>query len=101
MMGKEAVRRATDPDRLLPGEDPGSRNHEDAQHWVAVYEELHRFKLDLIGQTRSRMAAMNPAARGEVEDVALAIMEEQSDRLDRRLQFWKTRLDALLPNRTR
>lgn len=74
MKGKDAVRPATD---------------------------LRRFKLDLIGQTRRRVAAMNPDGRGEVEDVDLAIMLEESDRLDRRLRFWKGRLDALAPIRTR
>ena len=99
--GNDAVERALDPDRLLPGEDPRSRNQEDAQHWVEVYGELRRFKRDLIDQTRSRMDAMDASAQGEVKDVDLAIMLEESHRLSRRLEYWQARLGELAPSRTR
>jgi hypothetical protein len=101
MEGQDAARRAVDQDRLLPGEDPRSRNPEDAHHWVRVYDELHRFKLELIGQARSRMDAMNPTAQVELEQVDLAIMQAEADRLGRRLGYWKERLNELSAVRTR
>lgn len=101
MEGEAAVPRAVDPDRLLPGEDPRSRNREDAEHWLRVYRELHDFKLDLIEQTRNRLRAMDPAAQVEVHDVDLTILLKESDRLGRRLRFWKTRVEALAPARAR
>lgn len=101
MKGNDPVERALDPDRLLPGEDPRTRNREDARHWVEVYAELRHFKLDLIGQTRSRMDAMNPSSQSEVKDVDLEILLEESARLSRRLEFWRVRLNELAPVRSR
>jgi hypothetical protein len=91
------IERAIDRDRLLEGEDPASRDPEDALHWVRVYEELYRFKADLVMQARRRLATLAPAAQQEVKETDLAIMLTESDRLYRRLEFWSERLRALAP----
>lgn len=87
----DGVRRAADPNRLLPGENPKSTDPEDALHWVAVYEELYRFKAELIGQTRARLARMPADAQREVKDTDLAVLLAESERLGSRLDYWKAR----------
>jgi hypothetical protein len=89
------VDRALDPNRLLPGEDPKSRDPQDASHWIRVYDELYRFKTDLIAQTRARIARMPVAAQREVKETDLAILLKESERLGSRLEFWKDRRRAL------
>jgi hypothetical protein len=90
----DPARRAVDPDRLLPNEDPTTADADDARHWIRVYEELYRFKTDLIEQSRERLAAMPPAAQEQIEEVDLAIMLRERERLHGRLEFWRERLRA-------
>jgi hypothetical protein len=91
------VERALDPDRLLEGEDPHSRDPEDALHWLQVYDELYRFKADLVTQTRARLARMPAAARREVKETDLAILLRESERLHGRREFWRERVRLLAP----
>jgi hypothetical protein len=95
--GKDAVQRAADPSRLLPGEDPRSRDLDDAHHWLRVYDELYRFKADLITQTRMRLRQLPDAAQQELKDVDLTIMLRESERLASRIDFWKRRIESLSP----
>lgn len=59
-------------DRLLPGEPPTSNYVEDAAHWVTVYAELSEYL------SRSQIA-----------------LEGTLERYQRRLAFWRLRLDEL------
>lgn len=59
------------PEPLLPGEMADSRLRDDAEHWIAVYEEL-------IGFLRGSEAA-----------------DGQLARYHRRLTFWRHRRDQL------
>lgn len=59
---------------LLPGEDRQSGELDDAEHWVAVYEELVSF--------------------------LLSVQEPRPDRVvsyHRRLDYWRHRRDELAP----
>ena len=47
-MEKRAAQKSVDPDRLIEGEDPGTRYVEDAAHWITVYSELVLFKERLV-----------------------------------------------------
>jgi hypothetical protein len=91
------IERAVDYNRLLEGEDPASRDPEDALHWLRVYEELYRFKAELVMQARRHLADLPPAAQREIKETDLAIMLTESERLYGRLQFWKERLHSLAP----
>lgn len=92
---ERVVRSALDPNRLLPGEDPKSRHLEDVLHWIRVYDELYRFKADLIAQTRARLPRMPNAAQREVKATDLSILLKESERLGTRLDFWKQRRRSL------
>jgi hypothetical protein len=93
------VERAVDRDRLLPGEDPKSQELDDAEHWLRVYEELHRFKEGLIAATRARLGELPAEARSEINDVDLAMMTSESERLAGRMEFWRARVHDLMPAR--
>jgi hypothetical protein len=77
--------------RDLEGEDVSAPHPGDAGHWVAVYEELCRFKRSLIDSIREEGASVDPAARGELagDDEALSV---ELERLQLHLDFWREHL---------
>ena len=57
----QAADRATaEPTALMSGERPDSPHLDDAEHWCAVYEELHSFKRALLSEARERIDRMTP-----------------------------------------
>src|SRR5439155_508820 len=84
--------------RLLDGEDPLTRQPEDARHWVLVYEQLFHLKSELLARTRARIGTMLPAAQKELKQTDLALMLRDSERLYERLQFWQVRAELLGPS---
>jgi len=82
---------------LLEGEDPHTRQAEDARHWVRVYEQLFHFRSEVLTRTRARLGTMLPAAQHELK-AELAIMLRESERLYERLQYWQVRLKRLSPS---
>ena len=95
LQGERGGRRAADPDRLLPGEDPASRDTEDAVHWVTVYRELLSFKEQVLGLTRRYAADGRPEVASELHASDLPLLEAERERLERRLRFWEDRHAAL------
>jgi hypothetical protein len=92
---EEMQRLGGDPDRLLQGENPDTDYPDDARHWLAVYKELLGFKHDMIGQLRDRLADLSESARTEVEGTDIPVMQSEASRFERRLDFWKERLQEL------
>ena len=87
---------ATDPDRLLPGEDPHSPQLEDASHWIRVYSELCTAKAAMIENLVRLLESRSPETREELEQVDLYMLQEQMRRFQRRLTFWNQRQLELL-----
>lgn len=86
---------ATEPDRLIEGEDPGTTHAEDARRWLVIYGELLGYKDMLLARTKQATAAMQPEAVAEIERTDLEIVRRQRDRIRRRLGFWRRRLREL------
>lgn len=91
----DAAREAVEPERLLPGEDEASTHLDDAVHWTKVYAELLDFKRSLLTVAEQRLTSMNDAARTEVEETDLKILQAEAERLERRVEFWRARAAAL------
>lgn len=77
--------------RELEGEDLTSFHTDDAKQWVSVYEELCRFKRQLIDSIRQEAASIPQAARGELSRDEHAIGVELK-RFELHLAFWRQRL---------
>ena len=88
----EIIRRATDPDRRLPGEDPDRSDADDARHWVLVYDELLRFKCEAIDMAE-KSAADFPEPAGTEIGMDVEVMRIQAERLRKRAEFWRRRLE--------
>jgi hypothetical protein len=91
---------AVEPERLLPGEEVDSVHLDDAVHWTKVYSELVDFKRSLLTVAGARITSMNDAARTEIEETDLKILEAEAERLDRRQAFWRARAAALMRRAT-
>jgi hypothetical protein len=87
---KEKAQEAVDPDTLLPGEehDLGSPYVEDAEHWLAVYDELLQTKEALISNLTAMMVGKSEDALEEMASHDLLILKAQVSRFKARKQYW-------------
>lgn len=92
---EDAALDAVEPDRLLPGEDESTPHMDDALHWMKVYSELLDFKRRLLVVTDEGLVAMGDAARAEVEETDLKVIQAEADRLERRFDFWTARAASM------
>ncbi len=82
---------ATKTDRLLEGEDPNSQFGRDARHWISVYREMIAFKEDLLARVSGQLEHLPRAARQDVLENDIGMLEEQLQRYRRRLDYWYER----------
>ena len=92
---ENAAQETVEPDRLLPGEDERTPHMDDAMHWMKVYSELLDFKRRLLFVTDERLVSMGDAARAEVEETDLKVLQAEAERLERRFDFWTGRAAAM------
>ena len=92
---------AVDPERLLEGENPSTTHLEDAVHWLRVYQDLLAFKSRLLQSAGELTPEMEEIAREEVGRTDLTILAAEAARLERRLSFWRERVDQLRDERDR
>jgi DNA-binding response OmpR family regulator len=78
-------------DKLLEGENPASTYRQDARHWIAVYRQMIAFKDQLLGRMRAQLDTLPPAARQDVIDNDVRVLELQLNRYMRRIDFWYAR----------
>ena len=78
-------------DRMQPGEDPDSRLLEDATHWTEVYQELIRFKSELLAEVDGKIEAdADPAVRDELMHDR-GVLQSELERLVLHHTFWSQR----------
>ncbi len=92
---ERAALEQVEPDRLLAGEDEGTRHLDDAMHWVKVYSELLEFKRSVLATTEEHVVTMDADASVEVQQTDLKALHAEALRFERRLVYWRTRTAAL------
>ena len=83
-----------DEDRLLEGENPDTRELEDAEHWLRVYSELLGFKTNVVQEARASAAELPKDAKPEAR-ADLTVLSAEQRRLERRHGFWAARVGEL------
>ncbi len=91
---QEEAGSAPEADRLLDGENPETRELEDAEHWLGAYAELLGFKQRLIREAETGSEELSASPQEEVER-DLSFLEGEKQRLTRRYLFWRDRVDEL------
>jgi DNA-binding winged helix-turn-helix (wHTH) protein len=76
------------PDRMLEGENPKTPFAQDARHWISVYQRMIVFKGDLLGRLRTQVLTLPKAARADVTENDIGLIQSQLERYERRLVFW-------------
>jgi hypothetical protein len=87
---------ATNPDRLMHGEDPATRSAEQAVYWIRAYTELLEFKDRLLLDMESGIKTLSLPAGQEIRDLDVSLVEMQRKRYRARLAFWQVRRAELL-----
>jgi hypothetical protein len=87
----DAAKKSVDQERLLPAEDPDTSLVEDAEHWVRVYDELVSGKREILRVVREKVGNVSADARREINQTDSVILEEELERFERRLSFWRAR----------
>jgi DNA-binding winged helix-turn-helix (wHTH) protein len=75
----------------LAGEDIKTEHWEDARHWLSVYADLLQFKVGLLARVAQDIPKLPPAARNAASE-DLAIIEEQMEGYQQRLDLWYRRV---------
>ena len=75
----------------LSGEDRDTSHGDDIAHWTRVYEELLRFKNELIDTTVAKMARMPPEVRDYIAMTDLQMLQGQAARLQSGVDYWRRR----------
>lgn len=91
----DAATAATDPERLIEGEDPATTHAEDARRWLLIYGELLAYKDMVLARTQQAMTTMRPETTSEIERTDLQVVRRQRERVRSRLEFWRRRLREL------
>ena len=91
---QEAVGRILNPERLLPGEDPDTTDLEEAERWLAAYDELLGFKHDVVGEAEAKSDELSEVVQPEAQ-ADLALLHAERERLERRYDFWRSRVKEL------
>ena len=92
----EAAERLTDAQRLLPEENPETRDPDDAAHWLSVYTELLQNKADMLAALNERLTHVSEEdARREVGRTDAVVLERELKWLQSRVDFWQVRTREL------
>jgi hypothetical protein len=75
--------------RLMEGENRDNYDANDIKHWRAVYNDLVRFKEQLLGQTREHIQKV-PDTHKELAGVDIPFLEAEMERLRKGLAFWES-----------
>src|SRR2546429_9623897 len=87
---QRAAEEASDPDRLLPGEDPTATDPDNARVWVQAYTELLDYKRTLLRVTEEKLARMrDEPAHPEGAGTDNGGVEAGWRRVERRLAVWR------------
>lgn len=74
---------------MLPGENPHSRQPEDAEHWLAVYTELLQAKAAMLAALNQRLSVMKQeVARKEIGATDAPLLERELSRFQKRIDYW-------------
>jgi hypothetical protein len=87
------------PQRLLDGENPETSYLEDADHWLSVYTELLQTKAAMVAALNERLTrTTEELARREMGDTDVVVLEQELQRFQSRIDFWKQRKVELESN---
>ena len=75
----------------MEGEDLRTTRADDARHWVSIYTQMLEFKERMLLRLREETRALPAPAAHLVEEDDIAHVEAERDRVQQRLELWRSR----------
>ena len=95
------LQRLGDPGYRLHGENPATATLEQARRWVDTYDELIKFKRQLIGLSHEYAERAQPEVARAIRETDVVLLETQASRFELRRDFWKIRVAEMKDGRSR
>ena len=94
------LQRIADPGYRLQGENPANASLEDARDWARTYDELIRFKHELIDLCHRYAERSQPEVSRAIRETDVILLEMQVSRFEQRRDYWKIRAAEMQGGRT-
>ncbi len=95
------LQRLGDPGYRLQGENPATATLDQAHRWIATYDELIRFKHQLIDSCHQYAERAEPEVARAIRETDVVLLETQASRFELRRDFWKIRAAEMKGGRSR
>lgn len=95
------IQRIGDPGYRLPGENPATATLEQARRWSSTYEELIKFKLELLEACSRYAARADPEVAHAIRESDVILLETQVSRFQQKRDYWKIRAAEMRDGRSR
>ena len=97
-VGTDFLHRFSDPGYRLHGENPATATLEDARRWVKTYDDLIRFKRELLDLCQRYIEQAEPEVARVIHETDLILVETQLSRFQQKRDYWKIRATELAGN---
>ena len=98
-MTRSFLRRLRDPGQRLDGEDPKTRNPDQARHWAGVYGRLIEFKRELLERTYRFTEESEAEVARAMRETDIVLLEAELTRFEQRRDYWLLRVTELAGER--
>ncbi len=93
------LQRIGDPGYRLVGENPAAASLEDARNWARTYDELIKFKHELLDLCHRYAERSEPEVSRAIRETDVVLLEMQASRFEQRRDYWKIRAAEMVGGR--
>src|SRR5438552_7472428 len=95
------LQRLGDPGYRLQDENPATASLEQARRWASTYDQLVKFKQELLDLCHRYAERSEPAVSRAIRETDVVLLEAQASRFEQRRDYWKIRAAEMQGGRSR
>ena len=95
------LQRIGDPGYRLQGENPATATRDQALHWATTYDDLIKFKHELLELCRRYADQSAPEVARAIRETDVILLELQASRFELKRDYWKIRAAEMQGGRGR
>ena len=95
------LQRTGDPGYRLPGENPATATLDQARRWASRYEELIKFKRELLDLCARHADRSEPEVAHAIRETDIVLLETQVARYEQKRDYWQIRVAEMQGGRSR
>lgn len=92
------LQRLNDPGYKLQGENPSTATLDDARRWATTYDNLVRFKRELLELCQRYAEHSEPEVARAIRETDMILLEVQVSRFQQKRDYWRIRATELAGN---